>query len=149
MSCESPSSRRNFAVIETPLRPGSAVAVRLTVLKQTEPLQIALTTKDPRRVYWYESLPELCETTFSQMMDSETPNASDELAVRISTNGEVYLSHNNRGWVEKMKVDPDLEHHVIFAMDHVAVLSLIGIATGLGEVDQESIVAPDSTPMEH
>lgn len=126
--------------IDTPLKPNSALVLELTALKRRRPVEIVLTLKDANRVYSCSSLPELCKTTFSFMMESEVPKSGDELAVLISPGGVVYLSHNNRGWIKRMQVDADFEYHVVLDMKHITVLSLIGVRTGVGEVKEQVVV---------
>ena len=74
------------------------------------------------------------------------PEAADELAVRISPSGKVYTSLNNRGWKKRLQVDTDFEYHVIFDMENISVLTLMGVATGLGEADETPKVFPDVHP---
>lgn len=147
VSCESTQTRGNFAFIEAPLKPGAAVVVELTALKRRSPVPIVLTSKDAHHAYSCDSLARLCETTYSIRIESEIPEAEDELAVRISTDGAVYISHDGRTWMERARVDTALEYHVVFDMEHIYVLYLMGIATGLGGFKENEVVLP-SVPSE-
>ena len=144
MSRDPPSSKGNFAVVDTPLTANGILVVELTALRRSTPVKIVLTTKDTRRVYGSESLSQLCDTTYSKMMFSEILESGGELAMRISAKGAVYLSHSNRGWIQRTHVDPDLEYRVVVDMEHIIVLSMIGMATVVGEVDESEIVVPNA-----
>ena len=148
MSRDSSPSRGNFAFIDTRLKPDSVLVVELTALKRAKPVRIILTSKSASRVNSCESLSDLCESTYSPMMESEIPEAWDKLAVRISPSGAVYISHNNRRWIRRMRVDEDLEYHVIIPMENVSVLTLVGMATGLGEIKEEPEAELDDFPAE-
>lgn len=140
------SEKRNFALIGTPLKADCALVVELTALKQKAPVQIVLTTEYPDRAYSSDSLPQLCETFSSPTIESEVPENFDEVGVRISSDGSVSISHNNHEWIKRIEVDRDSNYHVIFSMEHVSVLSLVGIASGLAARNQETIDASVSCP---
>ena len=140
VSHDPPSSEGNFAFVDTLLKPNGILVVEATVLRRSGRVRIVLTTKNTRRVFGSESLSKLCDTTYSRMMFSESLKNGDEFAVRISDSGVVYLSHNNKGWIRRMHVDPDLAYHVVIDMEHISVLAMIGLATLVGEVDKNEIV---------
>ena len=55
----------------------------------------------------------------------------------------VYTSHNNRGWKKQLQVDRDFDYHVVSDMKHVLVLTLFGVATGFGMIDETAVVLHD------
>ena len=146
-SPDSSPSSGNFTITETLLRPNSAILVELTALKQMKPVQIILTSEDTSRAYSCETLSELCETTYSVMTETGIPMPWDEVAVRLSPTGAVYISHNNNAWIKKLHVDACLEYHVLFAMEHVSALTLIGIATCLSEINEAPLIDQEVLPV--
>lgn len=134
VSSNTRSQSGNYEFVDTLLKPNCTLIVKLTQLKQRCPVQIVLTVKDARRVYACSSLKHLCETTYSRLMESDVPEAGEELAVRISPSGVVFISHNNRGWSERLRVDTDFGYHVVFDKEHIAVLTMIGMTTADSEV---------------
>ena len=117
--------------IETPLKPNFGVIVKLTALKHKKPVKIVLTNEDALSVHSYESLAQLCDNTYSLEIETGTPENGDEIAVGISPDGVVCISHNNGNWTRKIVVDNSLEYHVVFDMEHVSFLSTMGITTGV------------------
>lgn len=145
------TSGGSFAFVDTPLRANFALVVEVTALKQIEdpsPVRIVLTAEDAVCVFSKRSLEELCETTYSLMIESERPHFWDEVAVRISPSGAVHVSHNNRGWIKRSHVDPELAYHILFDLKDIAVLSMIGIATNLGEVEEKPAIVASAPPPE-
>lgn len=132
-------------LIDSPLKPKSALIVELTALKRDRPVRIVLTPEDALSVNSRRSLSEFCETTYPPMTESEMPKSGDELAVRISPSGAVHVSHNNAGWIKRMNVNADFEYRVIFDMEHISVLTTIGIANGLPEVEENQAVDHSSS----
>lgn len=139
-------SRGNFVFIQTLLKPDSALIVELTALKRKGPVQIVLTLKEAPHVYSCGSLLRLCDTTYSLMIETETAKSGDELAVLMTRGGDLYISHNNRSWIKRVHLDPDLEYHLIFDMQLVSVLSILGMTTGVGDIGENQAVGSPETP---
>lgn len=142
LDSESTLPRGNFAFVETLLGPNRALIVKLTALKRISCIRMALSECNSLYVYSQRSLEELRDKFEAIVFDSEVPEAGDELAVRISPEGAVHISHNNRVWIERTHVDPNRRYHVVFDMESIDALSMIGIAT----CPREEPAAPPAPP---
>lgn len=131
----------NFAFVDTPLKPGSTLIVEIIELKKKGPVNIVLTAESAEDVFTCGCLYHLCEHTDSFMIESATPKAGDELAVRITTGGVVSVSLNNRRWKKRMHVNADSEYRVAFCLANISVLSMVGM-TAIIEPTNGNAVSP-------
>lgn len=122
-------TEQSFAIVETPLKANSTIIVEILELKGIGPLGIVLTIESAEEVLSYGSLLDLCENTYSVMMECKNAKSGDELAIRMSPKGVINISLSNRRWISRMHVDPSLEYHIVFSMANISVLSMVGMAT--------------------
>lgn len=148
LSRDSSPSRGNFAFVDSSLKRNRTLFAEFTAVKQSKPVRIVLTPKDAHHVYSESDLSELCETTYSLAIDSEPPNDGDKLAIRIRSDGAVCISQNNCGWIERTHVDADLEYHVVFDLEHISVLSMIGMTIDGDDAVVKQLEAPPKPSLE-
>lgn len=118
---------KNFAITATRLRSDATITVRLEELKKNRPVQIVLTSLSPRSVYSWGDIQDLCHS--SHRTESLIPEDGDEVAVALTRDGSVYISHNNRGWIRRASVDPNRSYNILFNMEHVSVMRMLGMTT--------------------
>lgn len=121
--------KENFAVTETPLMSRCALVIGIHGVRQAGPMRVVLTTEIPESVHASGSVFDLCASSDTIILETETTRELDEFAVAISKNGGVYLCFNNGRWRERGQVDPELKYYAAFDLINVSRIDMIGIAT--------------------
>lgn len=144
-SADASPSRDNFAYVDTVLVANSAVIVELTALKQPKPLRIILTTERPHKVYACGNFTEILGLGNSVEILSQVLTAQEELAVGIKPSGTVCIKHGNREWADCTQVNPMVGYNVVFDMENISVLSMIGLTNGEDHIEESPVIPSEDT----
>lgn len=120
-----------LVMTETALRAGQALIVKLADLHREVPMNLALSAATTDEIRRFNSLDDLYDKTYTVLFKSGVTTAGEEIAVVISEQGIVHVSHANKKWLQCVYVDPVVQFRVVFDMQTVKKLSVVGITTHL------------------
>lgn len=120
-----------MAVTSTVLRAGQALIVKLCDLHRSLPFSMALSAVTAPEVYAFGSIEDLCDDTYSVLFKSGVVTQGEEIAIVISEQGAVHVSHAGRKWLKGVHIDPSVEFRVVFDMQTIKKLAIVGVTNQL------------------
>lgn len=120
-----------LAITESALRAGEALIITLRELHRGLPIDLALSAATSKEILAYKDLEELCDQTYSVPFKSGATTPGEELAIVVSEQGVVHVSHAGKKWFKCLHVDPNVQFRVVIDMQTIKKLSVVGITTQL------------------
>ncbi|OQR67833.1 neuralized protein 4-like [Tropilaelaps mercedesae] len=120
-----------IAVMESTMQAGEALIVNLRELHRSMPIELALSSVTTAEIRAFKTLEDLYDQTYSVPFKTGVVTAGEEIAIVISEQGEVHVSHAGKKWLKSVHVDPKVRFRVVFDMQAIKKLSVVGITTQL------------------